>query len=42
MDSNSTGGDDCMGLLDAEGRESKVDTLISAEMRADLKVGNTS
>lgn len=39
VDSDSTGGDDCMGLLDAEGRESKVDTLISTEMRADLKVG---
>ena len=39
VDSNSTGGDDCMGLLDVEGRESKVDTLISTEMRADMKVG---
>ena len=28
-----------MGLLDVEGRESKVDTLISTEMRADMKVG---
>lgn len=39
VDSNSTGGDDCMGLLDVEGESFKVDTLISAEMRADLKVG---
>lgn len=40
VDSNSTGGDDCMGLLDVEGRETKVDTLISTKMRADLKVGD--
>lgn len=39
VDSKSTGGDDCMGLLDVEDRETKVDTLISTEMRADLKVG---
>lgn len=40
VDSNSTGGDDYMGLLDVEGRETKVDTLISTKMRADLKVGD--
>lgn len=40
VDSNSTGGDDCMGLLDVEGRETKVDTLISTKTRADLKVGD--
>ena len=39
VDSKSTGDNDCVGLMDVEDRETKVDTLISTEMRADLRVG---
>lgn len=39
VETKSTGSGDRMGLLDVGERKVKVDTLISTEMRADLKVG---